>query len=274
MEIVLPKTRSKAENYLPQFMIIYSKPKVGKSTVCAALPNALIIDLEDGYRALPVMKVQARSFEHLKAIRKAIVEEGRETKQKPYKYIVIDNATRLEEYCISEATRRHRAEEPTWGILHDEYGRGLKNEKGEFIPDPNANVLNLGYGKGYTLLRDTVKNVIDMFKPVCECLILVSHTKESSININTEEMSEISPDIAGKLSTILCGVADAIGFMYRKGNDTFMTFKGGGNVINEARPKHLTNKTFRVITSSDDDTTPQVNIKEIFGEQDDTVNLD
>lgn len=267
MEIILPTERSVAENFLPEFMIIYSKPKVGKSTVCSALPNALIIDLEDGYRALSVLKVQARSFSDIKAIRKAIIEKGKELKKKPYKYIVIDNATRLEEYCLPEAIRRYRLQEPSWGIKRDDKGRAMKDDNGNFIPDPYADLLSIGYGKGYSLLRDIVKETINMLKPICDCLILVSHTKESSIKIDTEEMSEISPDLGGKLSTILCGMADCIGFMFRKGNDTFMSFKGGGNVINQARPLHLRDRIFKVITSTEDDPIPHVHIKDIFGEQ-------
>lgn len=263
----LPEKRSEAQAYLPEFMIIYSKPKVGKSTICAALPNALILDLEDGYKALSVMKIQVRSYTDFAEVYKAIIEKGKKIKKKPYKYIVIDNATRLEEYCTPEAAHRYRIQNPTWGVVKDKYGVPVKDKQGNYIEDPSADILSVGYGRGHMLLRETVKDVINMFKRVCDCLILVSHTKESSIKIDAEEMTEISPDLGGKLSAILCGLSDCIGFMYRKGNDTYMSFKGGDNVINQARPLHLRERVFKVITSSDEDMTPIVNIKDIFGEQ-------
>lgn len=59
--IVLPTERRKATDYNPRLMVLYGRPKSGKSSLMASIDNNLIIDLEDGYRALDVMAVQARS---------------------------------------------------------------------------------------------------------------------------------------------------------------------------------------------------------------------
>ena len=105
----LPKEKSQVVDYNPQFMMIFSKPKVGKSTWISGLDDNLVIDLEDGYRSLSVLKVQARSYNDLNEIRNLIVKKGiedgctRENGKKPYKFITIDNATRLEEMCLSYA---------------------------------------------------------------------------------------------------------------------------------------------------------------------------
>lgn len=265
--ITLPTERSVADTYLPNFMILYGKPKSGKSTICASLPDCLIIDLEDGYRALSVQKILANSYNDIIQIREALIEKGKELKKKPYKYIVIDNATRLEEFCRPAAGAFYRStKDATWGILRDSKGLPIKKD-GKYIPDPNADITELGYGRGFELIRTMVKSVIDRFQKLCECLILVSHTKESSITLDTTEMVEISPDLTGKLSKILCGMADAIGYVYRKKNETFVSFRGGDVYINEARPLHLRGKVFTVIKSTEDDPTPIVDIKSIFGEQ-------
>ena len=60
--IQLPTERSVVDNYNPKLLIIMGRPKQGKSSFVAAIDDNLIIDLEDGYRALSVMKVQARSM--------------------------------------------------------------------------------------------------------------------------------------------------------------------------------------------------------------------
>ena len=73
-------------------------------------------------------------------------------------------------------------------------------------------------------------------------------------------------DLAGKVSDILCGEADAIGYLYRRGNKTIMSFKGGDNIIREARPLHLRNKEF-VVIESDEEGNVTVNTKEIFPER-------
>ena len=73
--IVLPTERKQVENYNPNLMVLFGKPKSGKSTLMASLDSNLIIDLENGYRALSVMAVQARSAEDLFQIRSLIEVE-------------------------------------------------------------------------------------------------------------------------------------------------------------------------------------------------------
>ena len=80
------------------------KPKCGKSTLMASLDNNLIIDLEDGYRALNVMCVQARNAQEIFEIKHLIEEKNKENDGKPfYRFITIDNATRLEEIALPYA---------------------------------------------------------------------------------------------------------------------------------------------------------------------------
>ena len=98
--IELPTERSTVETYNPKLLIIFGLPKSGKSSFVAAIDDNLIIDLEDGYRALSVMKVQARSVKDMNEIKAAILAKGRELNRAPYRFITIDNATRLEEMSI------------------------------------------------------------------------------------------------------------------------------------------------------------------------------
>ena len=46
--IVLPKEKVKAKVENPRFLIIFGKPKAGKTTLASKLDNNLIIDLERG----------------------------------------------------------------------------------------------------------------------------------------------------------------------------------------------------------------------------------
>lgn len=101
--IELPTERSVVTNYNPKLLVLFGKPKCGKSTLMASLDSNLIIDLEDGYRSLSVMAVQARNAETLFAIKDAIIAKGKELKKAPYRFITIDNATRLEEMALPYA---------------------------------------------------------------------------------------------------------------------------------------------------------------------------
>ena len=90
-----------------------------------------------------------------------------------------------------------------------------------------------------------------MFRELCEEFILVGHTKDKLVNKEGEELSEMQLDLAGRLSDIICGEADAIGYVYRKKNQTLISFQGGENNIVEARAPHLRGKTV-VIAESDE----------------------
>lgn len=148
--IQLPTERSKVESYNPKFMIIGGRPKAGKSTCVSALENNLIIDLEDGYRSLSVLKVQARNMTDLMNIREAIVAKGREMKKIPYKFITIDNASRLEEQTLGYAAELYRATTmgANFGIIKDEKGLPIKDAAGKIQYDPKADIRTLANGAG------------------------------------------------------------------------------------------------------------------------------
>ena len=61
-EVILPTQRRKAQNYNPRLLVLFGFPKSGKSSAVASLDNNLIVDLEDGYRALDVMCLNARNI--------------------------------------------------------------------------------------------------------------------------------------------------------------------------------------------------------------------
>ena len=70
-------------------------------------------------------------------------------------------------------------------------------------------------------------------------------------------------DLAGKLGDIICGEADAIGYIYREGKNTIMSFEGGDSTIREARPLHLRGKSF-VVATADDNNEVKVDMSKIF----------
>ena len=93
-----------------------------------------------------------------------------------------------------------------------------------------------------------------MFRELSDYFILVGHVKDVMIDNNGEELSEMALDLVGKLSSIICGEADAVGFVYRKGNETHISFKGGDGTIKEARAPHLRGKDIVIAIGNDDGT--------------------
>lgn len=242
--IVLPKEKVKAKVENPRFLIIFGKPKAGKTTLASKLDNNLIIDLEGGSEFLEALAVQARSVKDLGDIANAIREEIKSTGKKPYKYITLDNASRLEEICLSYAATLYR--QTPMG----------KNYSGN-------DVRTLPNGSGYMYLQQAVRNVIDMFRDLCDNFILIGHLKDKMINKEGEELSEMSLDLVGKLANIICGEADAVGYVYRKKNETHISFEGGDNSVREARAPHLRGKNI-VIAESDENNNIKVYWDKIY----------
>lgn len=231
--ITLPTSKVPAISVNPRFLIIYGRPKSGKTSALAQLENNLIIDLEGGSTFIDAMAIQCRNISDLGEAAQAIRAKNKEVGHNFYNRITIDNATRLEEICLSYAATLYR-QSPVG-----------KNWKGD-------DVRTLPNGSGYFYIRQAVRKVIDMFKELCDEFILVGHVKDVQIDNNGEELSEMALDLVGKLSAIICGEADAVGLVYRKGNETHISFKGGDGSIKEARAPHLRGQDIVIAKGNDD----------------------
>lgn len=242
--LILPTEKSIPKVNNPKLLILFGKPKSGKSTLMAALDNNLIIDLENGYQALSALVIQARNINDFAEIANALREKIKELGHYPYKYITIDNATRLEEMCMSYAIKLYKASPQG------------KNYTG-------TDIRTLPNGSGYMWLRTAVRKVIDLFRDLSDTLIIIAHVKDRQVTVDGQEMSEMTIDLTGKLGDILCGEADAIGYVYRKKNETHVSFEGGENTIREARAEHLRGKNI-VVATSDENNHITVDMTKIF----------
>ena len=231
--LVLPTNKVPAKDTNAKFMILFGKEKTGKTSALAQLENNLIIDLEGGSTFIDAMAVQARTISDLGEIAQAIRAKNNEIGHNFYKHITIDNATDLEEICLSYAA-----------TLYKQQPLG-KNWKG-------TDVRTIPNGAGWGYLREAVLKVIDMFRDLCDEFILVGHAKDKTVEIEGIEKSERSLDLVGKLSDMVCRRCDALGYMYRKGNEVHISFAGGDDVAKGCRPLHIRNKDIVISEMKDD----------------------
>jgi hypothetical protein len=245
MEIVLPTTKIKPVSTSPQNLIIFSKPKVGKTTLFAALPDCLILDLEKGSNYVEAMKITAESVEDIKAIGKAIKEAGR-----PYKYVVVDTITALEEMCIPLAEKLF-SQSP---MGKNWYTDG-KTKYGSILNMPN--------GSGYPWLREAFTMIIQYIKQWAPRIILSGHVKDVLLEKNGSEFTGMDLNLTGKLKQIITSQSDAIGYLHRRGNTNILSFKTKDDVSCGARPEHLRNKEFE-ISKIDEDGNVTVDWSQIY----------
>lgn len=233
-KIVLPTAKVTAETKSPKNLIIFSKPKVGKTSLIAELDNCLILDLESGSDYVDAIKLKATSVQEIKEIGQAIIEAG-----KPYQYIAVDTITALETMCIKEAERMYMSTPMGSGWIKKKPDGSIDSAS---LKLKYGNVLNLPNGQGYGYLRDAIVRTIEYIKTLAPRIILLGHVKDAQIEKSGGEVNSMDLDLTGKIKRIVSSQSDAIGYLYRKGGENILTFKTKDDVTCGARPTHLRNQ--------------------------------
>lgn len=223
-KFVLPTAPIAALRQSPKNLIIFSKPKVGKTSLLATLPNCLILDLESGSDYLSAMKIKATSIDDIREIGREIKAAGN-----PYTYIALDTITALEDMCVPYAEQLYAATPmgKTW----------FTDGKAKY-----GSILNMPNGAGYPWLRQAFTKVVDFVKTLAPQVILVGHIKDTLLEKNGVEFTAADLDLTGKLKRISSSQSDAIGYLYRKGDQNILSFKTTDEVACGARPEHLRNQ--------------------------------
>jgi hypothetical protein len=232
-KIVLPTKKVEAAQKSPKNLIVFSKPKVGKTSLFAQLDDCLILDLEHGTDYVDAMKIKASSVEDIKEIGEAIIEQG-----KPYKYIAVDTITALEEMCIPYAE-----------LIYSRTSMG-KNWYSKLKPEYGS-ILNMPNGAGYPYLREAFTKIIEYIKTWAPRVILIGHIKDVMLEKAGADFNSMDLDLTGKLKRITSSQSDAIGYLYRKGNQNILSFKTTDEVSCGARPEHLRNKEIVISEMTD-----------------------
>jgi len=214
----LPLSKVKASRVNPKRLVIYSKPKTGKTTAYAGLENNLLIDLENGSDYVDALKVKASSLAELREIGAKIKAAGY-----PYKYVTIDTVTILEDMVKPLALKNYQ---------NTPIGKNFKED----------DVLKLPQGAGYYWLREAFFQVLSYIDTFAPHIILSGHLKDKQVDDKGEMVMAANIDLTGKIKSLICANADAIGYMFRRGNQTILSFIPSDEVTCGARPEHLRNQ--------------------------------
>jgi hypothetical protein len=213
----LPTKKIKASSNSPKKMLFFSKPKTGKTSILAELKDSLILDLENGTDFLDAVKVKVRNSADLKEVGEAIKAAGR-----PYKYIIVDTVTKLEDIALQVALQLYKA---------TPLGKNFEGD----------NVLTLANGAGYLYQRMAMEKLLAYIETLADRIIYSGHIKTKYIEKNGKEVAAAEVDLQGKAKSMLCADMDAIGLLYRDGDKNIITFVTKDEVICGARPEYLRN---------------------------------
>lgn len=227
-ELTLPTGIVKASRTNPKRLVVYSKPKTGKTTAFAGLENNLILDLEDGSDYVDALKVKINNLSDLK-----IIGEQIKAANKPYKYVTIDTVTALEDMIAPLAVKLYK---------NTAMGKSFNGDS----------VLTLPNGAGYLYVRQAFFQILDYIDTFADHIILAGHIKDKAVDDKGEMVMPANIDLTGKIKSLICANADGIGYMYRKGNETIISFKSSDDVTCGARSEHLRNKEIVISRMNED----------------------
>jgi len=152
---MLPASKSEVNSKLSdQIILLYGRPKIGKSTFCANFPDALFIATEPGLNHLSVFKVSVNNWEKFLAVCKEIAEGKHQ-----FKTIIIDTIDNLVMYC------------------------------NEYICQQNDidHISDMPMGKGWAKATAELTRVINKLSMLGIGLILVGHSKQEEIETKTKK---------------------------------------------------------------------------------------
>ena len=239
--IKLPTEKIKAVRINPRKIILFGKPKIGKSTALSNLDGCLILDLEGGTDYLDALKIDILQESKTQGIPpigilKQVINQIKEANAAKggyvYKYGAIDTISVLEDMVMPIALSLYKA---------TTQGRNFQGE----------NVLDLPNGAGYQYTRSALWMVLEELEQCFETLIILAHLKDKMLEKEGKEMTERGIDLIGKSAAILSANVDAIGYMYRDDNETIVNFKPSESVTCGSRCDHLKDQKIALITSNE-----------------------
>ena len=237
---MLPK-HEEVSQVNPRRLFIFSHTKVGKTSLLSALPNNLIIDTEDGSTFISGIKFNmkdesAKQGKGKFTLLKELTDEIKSTKQF-YDYISIDTATGMEDLARELAVYLYK-----------------KSNVGKSFTGSDV-VSELPQGSGYEWLRIAFKQIYSLFDGCySKGLIITGHIKLTSVTKQGKEIQAKDIQLTGKLKTMVCQGADAIGYLSRVkgGLQNTISFKSDeSDIVSGARPDHLKNQEFIISEMKD-----------------------
>lgn len=224
-KIQIPLKVVKAKRVNPRYMLLYGKPKIGKTTMMSGLEDCLILQADpNGADYIDALSIDVKSIDDLIEIKNQIKEN-----KYPYQYVCIDTLSGLENIALKRGEQIYS--ETTIG--KNWFVKGKPKYK---------SIINLPDGAGYRWLYQGYLEVIDIVKRMAPVVILMGHVKDIQLKEkDSETINVLDIDVVGNLKKILAKNCDTIGYVRRdpKSPKNIISFKAGKDALQGTRSPHL-----------------------------------
>lgn len=179
--MALPTSKSEKNYSLEdQIMLVYGRPKIGKSTLCSNLDKALFLATEPGLNHLEVYKQNIINWEGFCAACADIKAGNHE-----FTTIVIDTVDNMVMYCSQWVCKANGIDYPG----------------------------DMPHGKGWSAVTSELKRVLTGLSQLPYGLIMIGHSKMEEIETKTRKYNKVELNIGGKNGDVIRDMSDIILFM-------------------------------------------------------------
>lgn len=185
IDILNIKPTSISRDLKNKYLLIYGKPKTGKTTFAASFKKNLILATEVGFNFLSGATVQ--TIERWSDYRLVIRQLAKPEAKEKYDTITIDTVSILYDLCKKYVAGKHGVAD----ISEISWGRGYAEVKKEF-EDSLRSISLMGYG-----------------------IILIAHSKtRTEIDVNGSEEEIVSPDLDKRAAQACNALVDIVGYIH------------------------------------------------------------
>lgn len=158
-------------------VLLYGSPKVGKSTFCSKLPNALFLATEPGLKSLSVYDVDITCWQDMLEACGDIYRGDHN-----YQTVIIDTIDNAYRMCVEHVCKKNNV----------------------------AYEGDLPYGKGYALVTTEFHRVITKLAQLPYGLWMVSHAKTTEVESRTAKYTKTVPTLHDRARNIVVAMSDLI----------------------------------------------------------------
>ena len=185
-------------------LLIISKPKSGKTTILAQLPNSVILDYERGtsYITHPKVFFVSNNTDWRTLIGNTAT----------FDFGIIDSVTSMELYLMEQVKL--------------EYNKKVKPESAV------SSYEEIPHGAGYGMLRNKTYKHIMFIKSLFKKVVIAGHSKPAQIR---ESKIVLDPGLTGKNADLVLSQMDSIAYLRTENEKRYLNFHQGLTDVSGSR---------------------------------------